>query len=396
MPRKFNLLSLSAIAALTFSYPNWAAAECMSSDWVTKSDEAFAADCVDFAFGGIEQREIMAWLFFVRTNQLVEDKGGVSDSGRVPVWMTWATDADTFVSRPSFTFNNTNRDDLQPVTDKQSLLAGKVLVNQPNSPNSANEEVTRNEVAFNYITSTAKLNTKSGVIDYLNAGNDVQMPVGSVEIKASWLRVPDGGSAPDGALTYNFKSGAYWFRGMHIMAKMQPAPAGTDLFYSENPSWFWTTFEFNNNPGIAHVRENLITQRAPLLLTEIAAFLQQGGVSGFGFENYAPNGTQIRYTVDGAGETPVILGHTDMEDFAGAPNTAQPRYWTHFEASCHACHATAAINPKTKTYFPFTVPTGALTPEYNGANPDPSKPNLVLGDGFKPLDFMWPIVFHAK
>ena len=82
-----------------------------------------------------------------------------------------------------------------------------------------------------------------------------------------------------------------------------------------------------------------------------------------------------------------------MEDFAGLPNTAQPSYWTSFNASCHSCHATAAINPETETYFPFTVPTGALTRQYYGAASDGT--NLYLGDGFVPLDFMWPISFHA-
>jgi hypothetical protein len=38
----------------------------------------------------------------------------------------------------------------------------------------------------------------------------------------------------------------------------------------------------------------------------------------------------------------VILGHTDMEDFADSPNTAQPHDWNRFEASCHSRHVTAA------------------------------------------------------
>ena len=91
--------------------------------------------------------------------------------------------------------------------------------------------------------------------------------------------------------------------------------------------------------------------------------------------------------VAGKEKKPVILGHTDMEEIVEAPNTAQPSYWTSFNSSCHTCHATASINPKTATYFPFTVPTGALTPQYYG-QPDPNSANLYLGDGFVPLDFM--------
>jgi len=360
-------------------------------NWVSKSDAAFAADCADMAFkGNLKDRQKVAWMFFARVNQLISDSHGVSDSGKVPQWMAWATDDDTFAANPVFEFTQKNRDDLVTVT-KKKLLAGGISLDQPDS---ANEEVTRNFIGYNYIAKTAKLNTKQGVLAYINAGNSVNMPVGSIEIKASWLKVPPGG-APKGALTFNFKSGTYWWRGMHIMVKMKSLPKDESLFYTEEPSWFWTTFEFNDNPGVTHVRENLISQRASLSPKKIISFLSKSGIAGFGFEAYAPNGTQIRYTENGTGKAPVILGHTDMEDFAGTPNTAQPRYWTSFNASCHACHATASINPETKTYFPFTVPTGALTPQYYGAA-SKNDPNLYLGDGFIPLDFMWPISFHAK
>lgn len=361
------------------------------SDWLNKNDAKFAADCADMAFNGdLKDRELLAWLFFARTNQLIKDSHGVSGTDRVPVWMAWATDDDTFATFPNFKFSETNRADLTPVTPKK-VLAGSVAMS---GPDGANEEVTRNYIGYEYITETAGLNTKYGVLKYLKEGNRVDMPVGSVEIKASWLKVPPGG-APEGALTFKFESGEYWWRGMHIMVKMRPLPKGKNLFYSEEPSWFWTTFEFNDNPGVKQIRKNLITQRAPLSDEEIYDILQQSGIAGFGFEAYAPNGTQIRFTENGTGETPVILGHTDMEDFAGTPNTAQPRYWTSFQASCHTCHATAAINPETESYFPFSVPTGALTPQYY-ANESANSPNVYLGDGFVPLDFMWPIAFHAK
>ncbi|MEJ2310541.1 MAG: hypothetical protein P8Z78_14715 [Gammaproteobacteria bacterium] len=382
----------AVVASLTLAMPLSAApfVDRCQENWISKSDEAFAADCADMAFNGdLEERQKLAWMFFTRVNQLIEDAHGVSDSGRVPQWMAWATDNDTFGTTPDYQYKRENRDDLVPVTEKK-LLAGGISMDEPDG---ANEETTRNAVAYDYITRTAKLNTKQGVLDYIKAGNRVDMPVGSVEMKASWLRVPPGG-APDGALTFKFKSGTYWWRGLHIMVKMKPLPKDENLFYTKEPSWFWTTFEFNDNPGVGHVREKLITQRAPLSREAIESFLEEGGIAGFGFEAYAPNGTQISYTVDGEGNEPVILGHTDMEDFAGSPNTAQPRYWTSFNASCHTCHATAAINPETETYFPFSVPAGALTPQYYGAEKDGT--NLYLGDGFVPLDFMWPISFHAK
>ena len=159
------------------------------------------------------------------------------------------------------------------------------------------------------------------------------------------------------------------------MVKFAILDADESVFSSEKPSWFWTTFELNDNPGGAactddsqqecttyslnpsgtkQVRENFITQRAPFSQDEIAAFLDYAGLGGMGLELYSPNGTQVRFTENADGSTPVILGHTDMEDFAGwvdnvnSSNTHQdPSNWMRFDASCHSCHATAAYNPET-------------------------------------------------
>ena len=387
---KFMLVTVAVI--LSVSSPAFAGSyskECQKN-WVGKTDEGFAADCADMAFkGSLADRQKLAWMLFARVNQLIKDNHGVSSSKRVPQWMAWATDNDTFTYFPSFKYTQKNRADLVPVTSKK-LLAGNISMSDPDG---ANEEVTRNAISYNYITKEAKLNTKYGVLDYIKSNNRVDMPVGTIELKASWLKVPPGG-APEGALTFKFESGTYWWRGLHIMVKMKPLPKDENLFYTEKPSWFWTTFEFSNNPGVAHVRDKLITQSSPLSAKKIHSILKEAGIAGFGFKAYSPNGTQIRYTKNGKGKVPVILGHTDMEDFAGAPNTAQPSYWASFNSSCHTCHATAAINPDTETYFPFTVPAGALTRQYYGAAADGS--NLYLGDGFVSLDFMWPIALHAK
>lgn len=368
-------------------------ASCTGPGWLEKPDAEFATDCRDMAFkGSLEERQFLAWMFFARVNQLIDDpnKGGMKGTGQVPLWMAWPTDPDTFATTKPFAFGTAPRGALAPSAEKKDLEAGLVATADPDG---ANEEVTRNQISYDYLVQSG-LTTQAGITAFFDDADMVKMPVGSVELKASWLQVTEGSPAPENALTFKFDSGEYWWRGLHIMVKMDLLATPGDVFYSEKPSWFWTTFEFNKNPGVTEVRETLITQRAALPSGEIATLLDTAGLAGFGLDGFAPNGTQIRFTQDGKGAVPVILGHTDMEDFAGSPNTAQPRYWTRFEASCHACHATAAYNPATKAFFPFSVPTGALDPGYNMT--DGTGTVQYLGQGYKPLDFMWPIAFQAK
>ena len=361
--------------------------------WLELSDEAFAVEYADMAFGdSLEERERLAWMIFTRVNQLIDDPehGGMSNTDKVPVWMAWPTDPDTFATARPFDWNAAPRGDLRPSVEKKDLESGKVATADPDG---ANEEVNRNKISYDYLIRSG-LTTKLDVATFFKTHDAVDMPVGSIELKASWLQVTDGSPAPEGALTFQFEGSEYWWRGLHLMMKMGSLADPADVFYSEDPTWFWGTFEFNDNPGVAHVRETLITQRAPLPRGEIDAILETGGLADFGFDAYAPNGTQIRFTVGGKGETPVILGHTDMEDFAGSPNTAQPRYWTGFQASCHSCHASASYNPETEAFFPFSVPTGALDPGYNMK--DRNRTVQYLGQGYKPLDFMWPIAFQTR
>ncbi|MBP0483126.1 hypothetical protein [Sagittula salina] len=406
-----------------------AAADCLH-DWTMKPFDQLASDCVDIAFSdNLYLRELFAWVVFARVTELIPDSDGpgMNDTGQAPLWMSWATDPETFDPAPqdgkntlaAFNFDAREpRNQMRPSTEEKDFARMTLSEEEPThisteDPDGANEEVNRNQIAYDYLIANG-LTTKAGVATFFETHDTVEMPVGSIELKASWLQVTDGSPAPEGALTFPFQGGTYWWRGLHIMMKMRPLDHSSpyDIFYSEDPSWFWSTFEFNNNPGTQHVRDALITQRAPLDPALIERLLTDMKSEGFGFENLAPNGTQIRFTVDGRGE-PVILGHTNMEDFAGKWNTAQPYNWVAFEASCHGCHATASYRPnpefkrnpaiknpckddweKAPVFFPFSVPVGKLHPGYNMQ--DACSEVAYLGQGFMPLDFMWPIAFQTK
>lgn len=420
---------------------------CLSDKFLTKNDARFAYDCAEFAFGAkstIEDRQLLAWMLFARLNQPIVGIDATGNAVRVPKWMAWPTDNDTF-KRASTRFEFEEVADISKttgvtnisktsgfVTPKHVLASGSV---SNADPDGSNEQVTRNKTSYDYLYYN-KLNTIEGVKAYLTPQDvtRIEMPIGSIEIKGSWLKSNPNVDKhfPTGTFSFEFDDGKYWFRGMHIMVKLAKLDASDNVFSSENPSWFWTTFELNNNPGGAactdetpkppekctttdlnasgteHVRETFITQRAPFDKSAIAIFLESTGLGGMGFENYAPNGTQVRFTENADGQNAVTLGHTDMEDFAGGvggqntPDTHQnPAKWDKFHASCHTCHATAAYNPETGYVYPFTVKVGILPKNYtNKCNlnkeSDTEKKfyNADLANGYKSLDFMWPIAFQ--
>ena len=350
--------------------------ESQAQDWVKLSDEAFAEKYADMAFSEkLEDQSRIAWMLFARVNQQIK----YQDTS-VSQWQAWASDPDTFKENPDFEFKQVPRDDPHFVTSKK-VLAGAV---DTDDASDGGEEVTRNKVSYDYLVGKG-LTTKAGVAKYFGQKDAfVNMTIGAVEVKAKWSAV--GTPATEGAYTFKTKSGTYALVGLHIMAKMRSTP--NDMWKSENPSWFWTTFEFNKNAGLNNVR-SLTTYTDALSTYDALDILSQAGLRGLPFDQYSPNGTQIRFS-DNNGKTAIILGHSKMEDFAGVninlPNpTGEPSQFTVFNSSCHSCHSTAAYNPSADVFTKMPVVVGRL--------PDSQ---LEAMAGFKPLDFLWPIAFQAK
>ena len=160
-----------------------------------------------------------------------------------------------------------------------------------------------------------------------------------------------------------------------------------DAFTSEEPSWFWTTFEFDYNSGLTNARK-LISYSDALPIRKRTQLLQAANLDDTNFINYSSNGTQIRFS--DTKNTNIILGNTKMEDFAGNPNSGEekktPEKWVSWVSSCHTCHATASVNPNLpigdlRFFYPFTVQTGTLPVEQL--------------QGYRDLDFIWSIPFRT-
>ena len=147
----------------------------------------------------------------------------------------------------------------------------------------------------------------------LSTGPDLNFSIGSLEIKADWVV----GSLP-GAYTFITADGdSFSLAGLHIAAKVAATPG--DPFHSEDPSWFWTTFEFKGNPGLTNA-QSFLTYKDALTRPQSLALLAQAGLDNGPFVNYVCNGTQIRYS-DSTNPT-IKLGNTTMENFSFLPPNA--------------------------------------------------------------------------
>lgn len=345
----------------------------------------------------------MAWVLFASATSPGD---GTAENPLVPSWMSWPTDLDTFPKSgdPDFTFGKPVKAGLDAVVAKETLAALEV----GDACAAEVEVVARNRISYDYLVSN-RLYTQSGVAAYL-ADNDIEMPNGAYEIKGVFVPLTaytdlQGETCPpvedvaryDDAFHYVAGDGArFAWAGMHIMVKLQPTPE--DLLNSEAVSWFWTTFEYAANPGLANIRKlnNTRDTTPPGLIGAVQAHF---GLSGTPLENYSPNGVQVSFTRD---ESAVILGHSMLEDFAGGTvhmlNKAaaesdvrvEPEDFTFFASSCHSCHAVASVNPENANQEGFAFPMPLVIGPVAQAVQDD------LAQAYRQVDFMWPIPFQAR
>lgn len=353
--------------------------------WWTVSDAAFAQQYAKQATSPtIADQSSVAWMLFARVNQQVSLQGKTLSQ-----WEVWPSNRDTFIKEPlkAFLPQNKSRTALHLQDPKDTRLAHHLKA-KDGPPRRGGEEVTRNSSSYSYIIGK-QLNTKKGIADYFSSPTaKVDFPIGAVEIKASWSVDAAQG---DNAGAYKFVDSTvkppitYSLLGLHIMTKVAPTPA--DPFASETPSWFWTTFEFMNNPGLAHA-QSLITYPDALPQTQAMQLLAQAGLGATAFLNYRCNGTQIRFS-DEKNPT-IVLGNTQMENNFALPPGSPVTAWTKWNSSCHSCHGTASWSTGGDYAFPQQSPIGTIKPMNPVNAPDPSP------YGYRSFDFVWSIPFHAK
>ncbi|MEK6258946.1 MAG: hypothetical protein AABP62_10055 [Planctomycetota bacterium] len=358
--------------------------------WVTMPDKEFCSTYYNEATGNQEQRSLFAWRLFARLNQQVRDP---APGGKevFSAWELWISDPNTF-----------------PPAGSQSPRKGPRVTQTPKMQISG-QEVTRNALAYDYIVK-GKLYQAAAVQQLLGTPTPknsprMDMPVGSVEIKAQWVTESASNPLPtDMYIIEGLDNKNYGLQALHIMAKIKTYPDGPRPI--DDPSWFWTTFEYYNNPDRKYLID-FITYQDTLKYADQKALLAQAGLGKSQFSkevdvpvfnsqtgvtttvkgnNYLCNGTQ--YTFVGTdpktkNEVNVILGNSILEgEFTVPSPPGSKNKFRGWNASCHTCHYEASGN-KLSLPQTFHSVTGNIT--------------LGSSDGEKlfPADFEWSIPFNA-
>ena len=347
----------------------FSASSAFAADWWNMPDPDFVKQYGNLATGTQVQQSQFAWMLFARVNQPVPFQGQTFSQ-----WELWPSDHDTFAPNMGLFTAQTK------VRTRPHLQVSKlaVLLNSPHTLNalmnpfpSGGEEVTRNRLSYDYIIGKG-LNTQAGIAKFLSAsGAKVDFPIGTVEIKAFWVR---------GAIAGSYQVAGFSLTGIHVMMKIAPRPGNP--FIDNSPSWFWTTFEFKQNKGLA-AAQKLITYGDALPSAQVTTLLNQSGLGATPFVNYGSDGTQIQFS--DVKTKNIVLGNTQIEWFLAHPANHDPTTWKSWSSSCHSCHAQASGQPSGQAvnFFSFTGPVGPLT----GTNLPPS--------GDQSFDFVWAL-FNAQ
>lgn len=367
-PLAFASLLLAVVPPLTAQPGSW---------WKV-GDAAFVQQFGSQALGdSLVGQSTVAWMLFARVNQPQK-----YNSTTYTTWELWPSNADTF-SPAAKAFVPAQKVRTRPHLQSpklQRILAHRRGATFTPPPAAAGEEVTRNLLSYDYIVANG-LTTASSAWKRLSSGPNLNFPLGAIEIKADWQT----GTLP-GAYTDTAADGTvYSLVGLHIMMKFAATPS--DPFHSDQPSWFWTTFEYKNNPGLANA-QSFLTYHDALTPAQSTAILKQAGLDQSPWTNYVCNGTQIQYF---DAKNPIIrLGNTTMEDFAFTPtNATSPAQWTSWNVSCHTCHGSGSANG-----LGHNGPGGLHVNPYFFDDIDavvgPLPPTIAAG-GYKSFDFVWSI-----
>src|SRR5205809_2817275 len=211
----------------------------LAADWWNMPDADFVQLYGKLALGSQQEQSQFAWMMFARLAQPAQ----LGDK-TFRVWELWPSNADTFSPNVT-TFAPANKVRTRPHLQepKVFLLNGKPAHALSLAPSfKPGEEVTRNPIAYNYITDPKRpINTRAGIVAAINAKSPIDLPVAAIETKGNWIT----DQVAPGMYQINDGTTTYALNGLHTMAEIKPDPQNQHT--SPAPRWFWTTFEFTGH-----------------------------------------------------------------------------------------------------------------------------------------------------
>jgi hypothetical protein len=308
----------------------------------------------------IHHPDLLAWKLFIEINAPANN--GTNDV----VWETWASDDETFPAQPDPAKPPPwpgPRSRIKTLRPPVKLTRMKLTPGQKApqiAPNGNTEEVRRNKETFDFIMAN-HLWYLQGLTAAFAAGNPIDFPTPSIEVKARWKPIAE---ADKPRFHWNVdKSGKlFGLIALHISSKTLP-------------NWFWATFEHVDNPdrgAVLGCQDSFgVTPPRTCNATVSEHLKKLFAEANFGSRwlNYRLDGTQTEF-LDSTGR-PNRMGNSIIEDGAVA------------QSSCVTCHAMARVDASKIGDFQFVV--GAPDPALF-YNPDGTRKSLQL-------DFVWGFLF---
>jgi hypothetical protein len=322
----------------------------------------------------VEEPDRVAWQLFATVNAPAPSAGN-NDAN----FETWASDEDTFTTRPTWPGGPSPAKLRVPALVR---LAPRSL--RPRVLPSGSEEVRRNKDAFDFIVSK-RLYTQSGLKAAIASGEPISFPEQAIEVKANWIPVNEVSDASLYHTNTASDGKTYALVSMHIISKLVP-------------NWTWATFEHRLNKGRCDYmgcRDNFgaVRQIEPAHtppggtypacektpgVKQVFASAKLGAV----WENYCLKGSQVDFiTTTGL---PTLLGNSVTEDgFVSS-------------SSCLTCHSRASVtsagaDAQDAGFVGNKSPNGAPDPAWFWNNPGTPSQSLKAFQS----DFVWAIPLLA-
>jgi len=323
------------------------------------------------------------------------------------VFETWASDADTFSTTPTWpapgaakkfqasVLGGANAQthgaiDVPCVQPPNGALGGFPTSGTP-TPCIA-EEVKRNKPQFDYIVGN-NLNTQAGLAAAYANNVDVQMPLSAISIKGDWIKVPTLIAwIPGLDNVETVREYYYTYVENGDTGPVEYALVSLHISSRQNANWVWGSLEHELNPGrcddlgcydtfgavepvVLPNRFQVNSQYGSCDKSAALQLLMSNAQLSPVWQNYCMKSTQVDYSA--ADGTPYALGNSVIERITGNGTVVA--------SSCIACHVYASFGSD-------GAPTKAATAMLP-FNPT-GEPIPAVLDGALKFDFMWGVV-HA-